>query len=51
MTDLLTYSGTSPLGHLFSVETKFGPGKLFTQPLYLLPLLKGHLCLGERDTF
>ena len=45
------YSGTSPLGHLYSRDTKFGPGKMFTSSLYLLPLLKGHLYLGERDTF
>ena len=45
------YSGTSPLGHLYSKDTKFGPGKMFTSSLYLLPLLKGHLYLGERKTF
>ena len=35
-------------------DTKFGPGK-YKMPtlslLYLLPLLKGHLNSGKRDTF
>ena len=35
------YSGTSPLGHLNSRDTKFGLGKMITQSLYLLLLLKG----------
>ena len=45
------YSGTSPLGHLYSGDITFGPGKMFIQSLYPLPLLKGHLYSGERDTF
>ena len=39
------------LDTIYSRDTKFGPGKIFTSSLYLLPLLKGHLYLGERDTF
>ena len=45
------YSETSPLGPLNSGDTNFGPGKMFTLSLYLLPLMKGHLYSGERDTF
>ena len=42
------YSGTSPLEHLYSVDTKFGlEGKLRHKTLRLLK--KGHLCLGEKD--
>ena len=50
------YNGTSPLAQETqnSGDTKFGPGK-YKMPtlslLYLLPLLKGHLYSGERDTF
>lgn len=49
------YRVTSPLpplfeGHLHSGETRFVPEKMFTQSLYLLPLLKGHLYLREKDT-
>ena len=46
------YSGTSLLGHLFSGDTNFGPAKMLTKSLYLLPLLKGRILYsGERDTF
>ena len=38
-------------GNLHSGITKFGLRKMFTQSLHLLPLLKGHLYSGERDTF
>ena len=38
-------------GNLHSGITKFGLGKMFTQSLHLLPLLKGHLYSEERDTF
>ena len=38
-------------GHLHSGVTKFGLGRMFTQFLYLLPLLKGQLYSEERDTF
>lgn len=34
----------------YSKHTKFYPRKLFTLSLYLLPLLKGHLLSGKRDT-
>ena len=37
------YSGASSLGHLYSRDTKCGPGKVFTKSLHLLPLLKKHL--------
>ena len=40
------YSGTSPWDT--SIQ---GIQKMFTSSLYLLPLLKGHLYSGERDTF
>ena len=46
-----SYSGASSLGHLYSRDTKYGPGKVFTKSLYLLPLLKKHLYSGERGTF
>ena len=32
-------------------DPKFGPGKTSTWSLYLLPILKGHLYLRERDRF
>ena len=37
--------------HLCARDTNFGPGNMLSWSLYLLPLLKGHLYLGERDTF
>ena len=43
--------GDLSLGTLNSRDTKFGRGKMFIQSLYLLPLLKGQLYSGERDTF
>ena len=44
--------GTSLFKRQFhSEDTKFHPRKLFTLSFYLLPLLKGHLYSGERDTF
>ena len=38
-------------GQLHSGDSKFGPGKMFTESLYLLPLLKGYFYSGERNTF
>ena len=47
-----SYSGTLLFkGHIHSGDTKFGPEKMFTLSLYLLPPLKGHLYSGERVTF
>lgn len=39
------------MGNLHSGDSKFGPGKMFTESLYLLPLLKGYFYSGERNTF
>ena len=46
------YSGPYPLVHLYSktIPIRIYPRKLFTLSLYLLPLLKGHLLPGKRDT-
>ena len=41
------YSGTSPLEHLYSVDTKFGPeGKLRHN---LCVCFRRDTCLGEKD--
>ena len=46
-----TSLGTSLFKRQFhSKDTKFYPRKLFTLSFYLLPLLKGHLYSGKRDT-
>ena len=41
-------SGTSPLGHLYSRDTKSGPN-VQKKCLYLLPLLKKHLYSGATE--
>ena len=44
------YSGTSPLGHLNSGTTRFGPGKMLIGPLYMLPGLQILLMSGVSVT-
>lgn len=47
-TDKLKYFETSPLGHLRTRDTSI---QTFILSFYLLPMLKGHLYFGERETF